>query len=280
VALFGSRWVIIDDLRTGAVPKKATVIAIHSSLEEFIVIRRILNRLKGARPAPEPLMYRVHLFEELVHLASSPALAGRRILEIGPKDGLDTRRLAGLGPSELVVMDLPHRRAEVEAWLPSIPCPVRCIVANFNYLSPADLDDLGQFDVIWCTGVLYHNAEQLRFLRKLYKRLVVGGRLVLESATLRGNASLRGGRYVEIHYPDTYRGTGTMTHLPSRGAIRAWLGMVGFKEIQDSACYRPDNRNLVEHRYACICRKTGEDDGDAYYAVSPSNPPYRYGDAT
>ena len=66
---------------------------------------------------------------------------------------------------------------------------------------------LGKFRLIWCTGVLYHNAEQLRFLRKLFNLLEDDGYLVLESATLRLSAKLRQGNYVEIFYPQTYRNT-------------------------------------------------------------------------
>ena len=54
--------------------------------------------------------------------------------------------------------------------------------------------------------------------------LDVGGWLVLESATLRGPRRIRDGAYVQIHYPRTFRDTGTVTHLPTAGAIAAWLG--------------------------------------------------------
>jgi SAM-dependent methyltransferase len=147
------------------------------------------------------------------------------------------------------------------------------------YLSLEEQSSLGTFDLIWCTGVLYHNAEQLRFLRKLYKLLNTGGYLVLESATLRLARSVRDGCYVEVHYPDTYRNTGTITHLPTANAIKAWLRMVGFLDIHDSSCFEKENRDLVGQRYACICRKTGVDDGDVYYRKSGQNPEYRFGDS-
>lgn len=244
----------------------------------FSLLRRLRARL--APPAPEPLMYRVHLFGELMQRTAPAAFEGRRILEIGPKDGLDSRRLGSLRPSELVLMDLPEKASDVTRWLSELNGPVRYVEANFNYVSTDELRALGCFDLIWCTGVLYHNAEQLRFLRKLYQRLEPGGHLVLESATLRGRALLRDGPYVEIHYPETYRNTGTITHLPSRGAIKAWLSMVGFRDVVDSSCYRPANRDLETQRYACICRRGSEDEGGRYYAVSGRNPAYRYGDAS
>ena len=126
------------------------------------------------------------------------------------------------------------------------------------YMSAEDYEALGSFRLIWCTGVLYHNAEQLRMLRRLYRLLDVGGYLVLESATLRSAKSLPSGAYVQIHYPETYRETGTVTHLPTAGAIKAWLKMVGFRETHDSDCYKRCNKDLIRYRYACICKKKNE----------------------
>lgn len=225
-------------------------------------------------------MYRVHLFEELISVTGRQCFEGKRILEIGPKDGLDSKRLAGLRPAELVMIDLPEKRDGNQTWLPEIGCPKEYIEANLMYMSKEEYQNLGSFDLIWCTGVLYHNAEQMRFLRKLYKILNVCGYLVLESSTLRNAKHLRNGCYVEIHYPETYRNTGTITHLPTAKAIKAWLRMVGFRDIRDSACYERDNRDLVGQRYACICRKNAEDEADTYYAKSGMNPFYKFGDST
>jgi SAM-dependent methyltransferase len=225
-------------------------------------------------------MYRVHLFDELLALAGKESLLGRRILEIGPKDGLDSRRMVSLQPTELVLIDLPEKTPGNLQWLPSINCPHQYIEANLMYLPQADIDALGQFDLIWCTGVLYHNAEQLRLLRRLYKLLTVGGYLVLESATARSNPAIRNGCFVEIYYPKTYRDTGTITHLPTAAAINAWLNMVGFSEIYDAeACYAKEDRRLIGQRHACIARKS-ETEAAGAYAKSGLNPGYRFGDST
>ena len=57
---------------------------------------------------------------------------------------------------------------------------------------------VGKFDLIYFTGVLYHNPEQLRFIQKLYDKLNYGGVLVLESATTR-KRKLINENVVEIH---------------------------------------------------------------------------------
>ncbi len=238
-------------------------------------LRRVYRRFV---PAPaEPMVYRVHLFNELCEAIGRDALRGARILEIGPRDGRDSKRLASLDPAELVMIDLPEKREVTVPWRAEIACPHRYIEANVMYM-PA-LAGLGRFDVIWCTGVLYHNAEQLRLLRKLYKLLKPGGQLVLESSTLRGPRRLRDGCYVEIHYPHTFRNTGTVTHLPTARAIKAWLAMVGFGEVRDSRCFERSHRDLIGKRMACIATKTGDDDAAVYYGKSGLNPDYHLGDS-
>ncbi len=251
-----------------------------SALPSFI--RDPARRLyRTVRPeAPEPLMYRIHLFNELLEHAGRESFRDQRILEIGPRDGLDSQRLAGLDPAELIMVDLPEKRELTDVWLAKVKDPKRYIEANIMYLDAAQQAALGHFGLIWCTGVLYHNAEQLRFLRKLYQFLAPGGWLVLESATLRGPRRLRDGNYVQVHWPDTYRDTGTATHLPTAGAIRAWLDMVGFESITDSRCFDAENRNLTNIRMACLARRSDDDSAAAYYAKSGLNPEYLFGDAT
>lgn len=245
------------------------------------VLRRTYRRFFPRRASPpEPIMFRIYLFEELLARVNQAGyFAGKRILEIGPRDGLDSKRLASLQPAGLVMIELPSKRERVATWLADIRCPHQFIEGNFMYLSAEEYTSLGKFDLIWCTGVLYHNPEQLRFLRKLYRLLNIQGYLVLESATVR-TRSLRSGPYVEVFYPQTYRDTGTVTHLPSATAIKAWLQMVGFRDIRDSSCYERENKKLAGTRYACICQKTSDEDGDVYYGKAGLNPAYRFGDST
>ncbi len=256
-----------------------------SQLETYLkfnlnILKAFLRKIYGVSHKMEPMLYRSELFSELTSLVGNDYFESGRFLEIGPKDGLDSYRLAALKPEELVLVDLPEKRYSVERWLHKIVCPYKFVEANIMYMSRQDFVSLGKFDLVWCTGVLYHNAEQLRFLRKLYNLLSPGGYLVLESATLRDSRQLRSGNFVQIHYPDTYNDTGTITHLPTRGAIKTWLNMVGFKDIYESHCYRASDRRLSQHRYACICQRPMTDSAGTYYAKSGCNPTYILGEST
>src|SRR4051812_25111401 len=182
---------------------------------------------------------------------------GGRILEIGPKHGLDTRLLATLEPRELVTIDLPEKVETVSSWLPEVPA-ARHIEANVLHLGERERAELGRFDIVWCLGVVYHNVEQLRLLRRLYEMTADNGIVVVESATTRSRI-IAGRNAVELHWPARYRDVPTITHLPTRRAIASWLEMVGFGDVRIRDVY---SRGLSRQRAVVTGRR--EDDGAAY----------------
>jgi len=214
-------------------------------------VRRLKALAKRLLGRSRQVDYRAALFEELREYlgAGHP----RRILEIGPKDGEDTRRLLQLAPDALTLVDLPRMETVNEAWLRDLDgAKIEYVSANLMY---TDALDGREFDAIWCTGVLYHNPEQLRMIKKLYDLLRPDGVLVLESATIR-RRRLRGDCCVEIIYPASkwiekkYHLSSNITHLPSASAVAAWLAMVGFERIIRSDCHRKAFWALARHRVA------------------------------
>ena len=195
--------------------------------------------------------------------------------EIGPKHGRDSKLLAGLNPAELVLIDLPEKDPTIQGWLGEIDCKMRHIQDNILYMSSAQREELGTFDLIWCLGVIYHNIEQLRLLKRLYDLCAVGGRIVVESSTTR-NKKLVDLNVVEIHWPETYRNVPTVTHHPSRLAVRSWLEMVGFLDVEICGVY---SRYLRWQRAVLTGLRTRESRPFTYY-VDAANPEYVAGDAT
>lgn len=224
---------------------------------------RLLRHIQHTRPD-----YRAFLFEDLVRRLGDAK--PRRILEIGPRDGEDTRRLVTLGAERVVLVDLPAVKPQIEQWLPELrDSPVEIIYANIMY--DAVVDQLEPFDIVWCAGVLYHNPEQLRFIRQLYDLLAPGGTLVLESATARRPAT-RNENCVEIWFPPDktksrpYHLAVNVTHLPSIKAIESWLHMIGFTEIERSSCHHRVAWSLAADRAAYLARRPLEDVRSSYYA--------------
>jgi SAM-dependent methyltransferase len=239
------------------------------------IFRKLFDKLSKSEIS-ELLPYRKYLFDELMDEYGQEYFLKKRILEIGPKDGDDTFRLEKLNPEEIVMFDLPDKSNKTRKWIDHIKVKNQFFEENFLYISSQKYEQLGKFKLIWFTGVLYHNPEQLRFIQKLYDKLDDGGVLVLESATTR-NLLLRNKDVVQIWFPDTYRNTQTISHLPSKGAIKSWLKMVGFTNIFDSNCFNHKNFNVRNYRYACIALKDESSKPYTYYAKEEENPDYIIG---
>ncbi|HZT27592.1 MAG TPA: class I SAM-dependent methyltransferase [Pseudolabrys sp.] len=213
---------------------------------------RAIRKIRGVKAD-----YREFLFDDLVIALSGERPA--RVLEIGPKDGLDTRRLVNLSPNLITLAELPDKRSTVEQWLPHIT-GAKLEVLYGNVMYDEAFESLQPFDVVWCTGVLYHNPEQLRFIRQLFDLTRPGGRLVLESATAR-RPNTRNENCIELWFPPDEMASGryhiatNVTHLPSRRAIEAWLTMVGFTDIQQSRCHSRVTLSLGRDRAAFLARR-------------------------
>ena len=166
--------------------------------------------------------------------------SGGRILEIGPKHGRDTVLLAALRPTELVAIELPEKTPALEKWWGAIQCNKRLIYDNLLYMS--DIESLGKFDLVWCTGVLYHNVEQIRLLRRLFDLCNVGALTVIESRVIKGYDDAC---TIRVCRPGEFWGTpadgipaqgwdkDSVIHIPSRGAVKVWLELVGFQNVRE-----------------------------------------------
>ncbi len=227
---------------------------------------RAWRRITGRR-GPD---YRELLFQDL--RAKLQGKRPLRVLEIGPKDGEDTKRLLTLNPESLILVDLPDKEEQVRQWLAKLASPnIELIIANIMY--DEGCAALEPFDVVWCTGVLYHNPEQLRMIRRLFDFTRRGGVLVIESATAR-RPRLRDENCVEIWHGvskathSAHHVSMNVTHLPSRRAIESWLGMVGFEDVRQSNCLHQVLRKLGRDRAAFIARRPEHEVKAAYYAIA------------
>ena len=242
-------------------------------------IKKIARIITSKEKFDGTFAYRKYLFQEVVDYYGQDYFSNKRFLEIGPKDGEDTKRLYSLKPKDYVLFDLPDKNIENKKFKDILQEGHELIIKNFLYLDKKEYNDLGKFDLIYFTGVLYHNPEQLRFIKKLYDKLNIGGVLVLESATTR-NTIYKNKNIVQIWYPQTYRDTTTITHMPSKGAIKSWLYMVGFSNIIDSRCYDPENYNVRNNRYACFAQKKENDKEAVYYEKQIKNSDFKIGGST
>ena len=213
------------------------------------------------------------VFRHLERAGRLKRFRGGRILEIGPKHGEDSRLLASLEPGELVLLDLPEKDALVQTWVSELKATY--VSGNLLYMTPSELLELGTFDLVWCLGVVYHNVEQLRLLRRLFHLTRTDGFVVIESSTTR-DRRLADKNVVEIHWPKTYRGERTITHQPSRLALKSWLEMVGFADVRIEPVY---SRATAWQRAVLTAVRPAEPKPYLSY-VGEDAPPWIAGDAT
>lgn len=233
--------------------------------------RRAARRLKNDKRD-----YRHYLFEEL-----QAKLDGRRaanVLEIGPMEGDDTKRLLSLEPDRLTVAEMPQWQEQTEGKLAAKGILDKVTMRIGNVMYDQLFEDVVPFDLIWCTGVLYHNPEQLRMLARLFDWLSPEGILVMETATAR-RPFMRGQACVEVWHeePKAVRAKShlstNVTHVPSRKAVAAWLTMVGFEDVELSPCHARQSFSLPRNRAAYVCRRPSEASPETYYVAAEGGYP-------
>jgi len=118
-------------------------------------------------------------------------LRGKRVLDIGCRDGLFAFEAEKLGSAEVIGIDNDLSKAAVEFLIPFFKSGVKMFEMNLLDLRP---EDFGNFDVVIFAGVLYHLRYPFWALKTARDVLSSNGKLILETAIWRG----------ESHYPLLY----------------------------------------------------------------------------
>lgn len=152
-------------------------------------------------------------------------LAGKRVLDVGSNAGYDAFRFAARGAT--VTACEPYAFHEQALFLESI---YRTGV-DFRRLGWHDLraETLGRYDVVHCSGVLYHELHPMALLQRLATLLGDGGRLLLGSMVLDDPELSECMRFV----PGSYFGDPTWWWVPGRLALRWMLEQVGLSVEDD-----------------------------------------------
>ena len=191
----------------------------------------------------------------LVHAFMQDALKGFDakgwcVLEVGPKHGMHTKLFDELGAASFTLIELPEKRNQ-QHWIKDIKAPVKVFYEDLLRIDFSGPTTGNTFDVILFCGVIYHNTEQLRLLKKLRTVVHSDTVLVFESSTTRSD-DLIDKNVIEVHWPKPYRDTKTVIFYPSKQACRSLLEMAGWKVIITS-----DDEELKSHsnphRFSCVC---------------------------
>jgi len=111
----------------------------------------------------------------------SVPIAGRRVLDIGCRDGLFAFEAERMGAREVIGIDNDLSRAAVEFLIPHFSSKVTMHEMNVNDLTP---QAFGLFDVVLFPGVLYHLRYPFWAIKQVLSVMAPGGYLVLETGIL------------------------------------------------------------------------------------------------
>ena len=106
---------------------------------------------------------------------------GKRVLDVGCRDGLFAIEAERLGAREVIAIDNCLSRGAVEVVLPLLRSAVQMSERNLLDLTP---DKDGRFDIILFPGVLYHLRYPFWSLKLLRDLLADDGRLLIETAVI------------------------------------------------------------------------------------------------
>lgn len=168
-------------------------------------------------------------------------LQGKRVLDIGCRDGLFSFEAEKLGAREVIGIDNCLSTGATEFLIPHLRSKVKMYEMNMLDLRP---ETFGKFDVVICPGVLYHLRYPFSGLKAIADVLEDGGRMVLETAILRAWK-----RWAMMHCPvgkeSPFEPT-SVTFFNERG-LESSLNSLGIRV--DEAHFRYDlNFELLKRR--------------------------------
>ncbi|MEM0948335.1 MAG: methyltransferase domain-containing protein [Pseudomonadota bacterium] len=160
-------------------------------------------------------------------------LSGMNILNVGCWSGGDLLLLSGLGAQLTAIEE--HKKSAASAEFLCDLVGANCTILTDSLFSDRQ-DWAGKFDVVYCSGVIYHVTDPLLLCRIAFAYLKPGGRLILETKAIDAPGSLSG-----------YSGTleyGWNWYAPNEEVLGRWLVDAGFP-IEDVRLRRRENGRLL-----------------------------------
>jgi 2-polyprenyl-3-methyl-5-hydroxy-6-metoxy-1,4-benzoquinol methylase len=123
----------------------------------------------------------IHEKSQLPVLAAISRLnfKGKRVLDVGCRDGLYSFKAEQLGAADVIAIDNDLSQGSVDVVIPFLRSKVQMHSMNMMDLTP---ESFGKFDIILFAGVLYHLRYPFYALKLLRDVMNPGGRMVLETA--------------------------------------------------------------------------------------------------
>lgn len=207
------------ELRAGALSAQTEIIEklIHTlipwrtgpyKINEFFIDSEWQSNLKWNRIAP--------VLKNIVK--------GQKVLDLGCNSGYFMYRLLEFNPELIIGFDTSERCYQQFKFLNTLSRIPNLI---FKLLGVDDLLLFDSFfDTTLCLGVIYHRRDPYTTLGNIRKALKPGGRLILESLTIRGDEPL------SFSPPDRYLKMRNTWFVPTIKCLKAWLNKMGYTDIK------------------------------------------------
>lgn len=177
--------------------------------------------------------------------------------EVGPKHGMHTLMIDEHNPKSITCVEAPNKlrsndrfAGENRRWVPHIK------TENFE-LHYQDFDNFvsdRKYNLLFYTGVFYHNVNQIGQLQKLYNISSDDAYMIFESSTTR-NEEYMDKNIIEVHYPPyspMFRDVQTCVFHPSKLACKTMLNIAGWDIVATSDDYED---TLNPERINILCKK-------------------------
>lgn len=125
--------------------------------------------------------------EAFAKVAQNFDFSGKRVLDIGCRDGSQLLTAEQLGAAELIGVDSDPSPGLTNFVVPFKNSKIQVYGANIYELTP---EDLGTFDVVICCGLLYHLRYPMLGIKRMADLIKEGGLLLLETALIDGFGDL------------------------------------------------------------------------------------------
>jgi SAM-dependent methyltransferase len=120
--------------------------------------------------------------QQMVHKALQDIpLQGKRVLDVGCRDGLFSFEAEKMGAREVIGIDNDLSAAAVDFLIPYFGSKVKMYELNIYDLKP---ETFGKFDVVIFPGVLYHLKYPFWALKRIRDVMTDDGQLIIETAVL------------------------------------------------------------------------------------------------
>lgn len=195
------------------------------------------------------------------------ALDGKRVMDVGARDGAMSMHCLARGAAEVVAVDNDLSTGLVNFVLPFLD--EKRLIPIHDNLYNLSSEKLGQFDVVLLPGVLYHLNQPYRALHQMWEMLKTDGILYLETAVICEFEDLP----VMLCAPyELSLFEGTSPTFFNLAGLRSALRLLGFHNVELLSVFErqqhtvstrfpsfasrfPDMKKLHTERVVLICQK-------------------------